>query len=106
MLVHHEGLIMKAMSCLRAQLMGMCRQVSSRLSAGPQAARASADMRGSGGLRQSISGALQRVSGIRSPSGATESGEPPVASPMHKAWQHLSSLVSAASLLCVMLSVG
>ena len=59
----------------------MCRQVSSRLSAGPQAARASADMRGSGGLRQSISGALQRVSGIRSPSGATESGEPPGGSP-------------------------
>ena len=59
----------------------MCRQVSSRLSAGPQAARASADTRGSGGLRQSISGALQRVSGLRSPSGATESGEPPGGSP-------------------------
>ena len=84
----------------------MCRQVSSRLSAGPQASRASADMRGSSGLRQSISGALQRVSGIRSPSGATESGEPPWLVPCTKAWQHLSSPVSAANLLCVKLSVG
>ena len=72
-----EGSIAVAMSCLCPELMRMCRQVSSRLSAGPPAARASADMRSSGGLRQSISGALQRVSGIRSPSGATESGVPP-----------------------------
>ena len=70
----------------------MCRQVSFRLSAGPQAARASADMRSSGGLRQSISGALQRVSGIRSPSGATESGEPPMAIPMHKGAPHQPSV--------------
>ena len=84
----------------------MCRQVSSRLSAGPQAARASADMRGSGGLRQSISGALQRVSGMRSPSGATESGEPPWLRPWQEKWQHLISLVSADNLLCVKLSLG
>ena len=74
-------------------------QVSSRLSAGPQAAKMSGDMR-SGGLRLSISGALQRVSGIRSPSGPTESGEAPAATPMHQARQRLTSLVPGAKPLC------
>jgi len=54
---------------------GMCGQVSSRLTSGAEALKTSGEMR-SMSLRQSISGALQRVSGIRSPSGgAPEPGE-------------------------------
>lgn len=44
----------------------MCWQVSSRLASGAEALKTSGDLR-SISLRQSISGALQRVSGIRSP---------------------------------------
>ena len=55
---------------------GMCRQVSSRLASGAEALKTSGDLR-SLSLRQSISGALQRVSGIRSPAGsAPPPGEP------------------------------
>ena len=51
-------------------------QVSSRLTSGAaEALKTSGDMRAMG-LRQSISGALQRVSGLRSPSGGPEPGEP------------------------------
>ena len=50
-------------------------QVSSRLTSGAEALKTSGDMRAMG-LRQSISGALQRVSGLRSPSGRPEPGEP------------------------------
>ncbi len=56
---------------------GMCWQVSSRLASGAEALKTSGDLR-SISLRQSISGALQRVSGIRSPSGgAPAPGESP-----------------------------
>ena len=50
-------------------------QVSSRLTSGAESLKTSGDMRAMG-LRQSISGALQRVSGLRSPSGGPEPGEP------------------------------
>ena len=54
----------------------MCRQVSTRLASGAEALKTSGDLR-SLSLRQSISGALQRVSGIRSPAGsAPPPGEP------------------------------
>ena len=78
----------------------MCWQVSSRLASGAEALKTSGDMR-SLNLRQSISGALQRVSGIRSPgASAPEPGESSQRTSPWGSWPGVKSL-SATQHFCL-----